>query len=37
MVGEVDGVFVTFDDMFRLEIEEFLDALPFGPPFRSLL
>jgi hypothetical protein len=30
-VGEVDGV------MFVAPIELFLDALPFDPPFRSLL
>lgn len=41
VVGDVEGVFVTalvgFVDMFMLDTEEFLDALPFDPPFLSLL
>lgn len=40
VVGEVDGVLVTlevFVDMFMLDTDEFLEALPFGPPFLSLL
>lgn len=37
VVGDVEGVLITFDDMFILETDEFLDALPLGPPFRSLL
>lgn len=37
-MGDVEGVFVTvFVDMFMLDTDEFLDALPLGPPFRSLL
>lgn len=41
VVGDVDGVlitaFVAFVDMFTLDTEEFLEALPLGPPFRNLL
>ena len=32
-VGEVDGVTLVTDEL----TEEFLDVLPFVPPFRSLL
>lgn len=38
VVGDVEGVFVTaFVDMLILDTDEFLDALPLGPPFLSLL
>lgn len=41
VVGDVEGVFVTLfgalADMFIFDTDEFLDALPLGPPFRSLL
>lgn len=39
VVGDVEGVFVIFDefaDMFIFDTE-FLEALPLGPPFLSLL
>jgi hypothetical protein len=38
VVGDVEGVFVIAElDMLILVDEEFLDALPFDPPFRNLL
>jgi hypothetical protein len=41
VVGDVEGVFVialgAVEDMFILDTDEFLDALPLDPPFLSLL
>lgn len=41
VVGDVDGVLIiavdAFEDMFMLDTDEFLEALPLDPPFRSLL